>query len=532
MKRNSRFLFFYFQFSAFLAMMLLIAAMPAMTDPLLQQALPNGGKAVTPTQEDCGCDVPPPSGPQLWGTVNGIKIYDTEFKGILAPQIDPLLQKLKDLRVQGLDLLILSRILELEAKAAGSNRLDFISKNVDSKLKNPTDAEINAWIEKNPPPNPAEKTNATYRQSVAVILKDLKRQEEIKALAESLKKSHRLTLITNANTADAEGQRVLAVLDEAPIRRTDLDEFLKGQFYDLKKQIFEIRRQALDRKIFLILLEAEAMRQNLTIQVLVNREILDKAPMATTEQVEKFYNDNRPQIPQPLEQVRGNIANYLRQEAIKQQEQRLSQEYAKKAAIQYSLPGIIEPVYKINTQGRPSKGSASAAVTIIEFSDYQCPFCARIQPVIHQVLDLYPGKIRLVAREFPIVGHAYSRKAANAALSAHAQGKYFEYTALLYQNQLDLSESNLIKFAQAVGMDVARLKAELAEGKHERAIDEDVDEAKRVGLTSTPTFYINGRKLEILSLDGFKQAIERELATVAKPSGPRAGNSPAKTASQ
>jgi protein-disulfide isomerase len=509
--------------------LIFLMAPGACADPAPQYAVPPGSKPAAATQEDCGCDVPPPSGPQLWGTVNGVNLYDTEFKSLLAPQIDPLLQKLKDLRIQGLNLLIHSRILDREAKAAGINRIDFISRGVDPTLQNPTEAEMDAWIAKNPPQNPADKTVPAYRTRVSVFLKDQKRQEAIKVLAESLKKNHRLTLITNANTADAEGQRVLAVLDEDPIRRADLDEFLKSQLYDIKKQIFEIRKQALDRKIFLVLLEAEAGRRNLAAQVLVNQEILDKAPVATTEQVDKFYNENRAQIPQPLDQVRGNIANYLRQEALKQQEQRLMLELSKKASIQYSLPGIIEPVYKVGTEGKPVKGAIHAPVTIVEFSDYECPFCAKIQPVLKQILELYSGKVRLVAREFPIVGHVFARRAALAAESAFAQGKYFEYTALLYQNQQDLSEPNLIRFAQMTGMDIARLKADMAANRYERAIEEDVEEAKRVGLTSTPTFYINGRKLEILSLDGFKQAIDRELAAAAKaaPAAPNAA--PVKT---
>ncbi len=509
-----------------LQLLLAVTSLPAA--PIIPQAIPSGNKPATPTQEDCGCDVPPPSGPQLWATVNGVKVYDTEFKALLAPQIDPLLQKMKDLRIQGLDMLIQSRIIDKEAKKAGLSRLDFLSRNVDPKLKEATEAEIDAWNAKNPPQNPADKTVPAYRQRVSALLKDQKRQEETKALAESLKKNHRLTLISNANTADAEGQRVLAVLDEEPIRRMDLDEFLKSQLYDIKKQIFDLRKQAVDRRVFLIMLEGEAARRNLTPQVLVNQEILDKAPMATSEQVEKFYNDNRAQIPQPLEQVRGNIANYLRQDALRQQEQRLFLDFSKRATIQYSLPGIIEPVYKVGTQGRPAKGPATAPVTIVEFSDYECPFCARIQPVIKQILELYGSKVRLVAREFPIIGHTYARKAAQAAQSAFTQGKYFEYTALLYQNQQDLSEPNLIRFAQAVGMDIARLKADLAANRYDRIIEEDIEEAKRVGLTSTPSFYINGRKLEILSLDGFKQAIDRELAAAAKP----AATAPARPSTQ
>lgn len=503
--------------SGMLAFLLIYMASPSAAGAFFnQQPAPAAAKPTPRTAEDCGCDVAPVNvGPQLWVTVNGQKFYDTEFNDALAPQLNPLLQKLKDLRVQGVDSLVLDRILQKEAKAAGMDFLSFLRKFVNPKLKEPTDADVNAWIAKNPPQNPADSSSPLFRLRVAAFLKDAQRNDEIKALAESLKKNHRVTLITTANTPDAEGQRVLAMLDEEPIRRSDLDDFLKGQLYELKKQILDIRKQAVDRKIFPILLEAEAKKQSVPVQALVNKEILDKAPMATSPEIEAFYNANRGQIPQPLEQVRGNIANFLRQQAIQQQELRLIAELSKKAQIQYSLPGIIEPVFVISTKGKPSKGAPNAPITIVEFSDYECPYCARIQDTLPKVLALYPDKVRLVAREFPIIGHQYSRKAAQAAQSAFTQGKYFEYTALLYQNQVDLSEPNLMRFAQQVGMDIARLRADLSSGKYDPVIEEDVEEAKRVGLTSTPTFYINGRKLEILSLEGFKEAIDRELSRIS-----------------
>lgn len=474
----------------------------------------NAPKPKELTAEDCGCDVLPPAGPQIWATVLGQKFFDTDFKAALAPQIDPQIKKLKEMRLQGIDTLIIDRILEKEAGAVKLDVPSYIRKFVDPKVKDVTEAEINDWFAK----NPGGPTDSAARFRVKAWLKDQKRIETIKATAESMKKNHRISVMTAANTADAEGQRVLALLDEEPIRKADLDEFLKAQLYDIKKQIYNIRKMAVDQRAFPLLLEAEAKRRSTTVQILINTEILDKAPMATSQEIESVYYANK--FPKPLEQMRGEIANHLRQQAIAKQEQLLFADLAKKDPIQYSLPGIVEPTFKIETMGKPSKGSPNAPVTIVEFSDYECPYCAQIQPVLNQLLNLYAGKVRLVAREFPIVTHQFSRKASQAALSAHSQGKYFEYTALLYRNQLDLSEPALIRLAQQVGLNIAQLKADIAANRYDTAIDLDMDDAKRVGLTSTPTFFINGRRLEQITLQGFKEAIERELSRTSPAAAP------------
>lgn len=113
------------------------------------------------------------------------------------------------------------------------------------------------------------------------------------------------------------------------------------------------------------------------------------------------------------------------------------------------------PIQAISVDDDPVRGEPNAAVTIVEFTDFQCPSCAAMNPVLDEVLKSYGNKVRLVVRDFPLEMHANARKAAEAANAAHAQGKFFEYTALLFKRQDALDVPSLKKYATEIGLDRA-----------------------------------------------------------------------------
>jgi protein-disulfide isomerase len=495
---------------------LLLSILVTVTALLIQageppQTAPPQKPAAPATAEDCGCDETVAPGPQLWAVANGNKFFDTDLKASLAPQIDPLLKQLKDLRQQGLEDLINSKLIDKEAKAARLSRVELIQQRVESKLVPPTDADVQAFINKNKATLNRDPNSADLRRDVAIFLKDQNRVTGIRNYGLELRKKYQVTVLPEIGST-TDPNRVLAIVDQVPLRRSELEESIKGASYDLKLQILTLRQQAVDRKINQFLLEKEAQKRGVTLQALFSKEVLDKAPLVTVEQANQFYEANKSQFNQPLEIVRPNLMIWLRQQNIAKEEERLTADLRKGISINYSIPGVIEPVFVISTAGKPSTGPKDAPVVLIEFSDYECPRCAEIQSLVKQVLAAYPTKVRMVSREFPLSRHVYARKAAQAALCAFEQGKYWEYTALLYKNQLALDESYLMQYAALVGMDKANLAAHLKSGFHEKAVQEDLDEGLQVGVNGTPTFFINGKRLEDRSFEGFKQAIDRALA--------------------
>src|SRR6266481_6439118 len=153
-----------------------------------------------------------------------------------------------------------------------------------------------------------------------------------------------------------------------------------------------------------------------------------------------------------------------------------------------------------------------AQLTIIEFSDYQCPFCGRAESTVDEVMKHYGNKVRLVYRDFPLPMHPLARPASEAASCANAQGKFWEYHATLFANQTALGEDQLKVYAKNVGLDAAKFDQCLKDKPFKAAIDKDVADGEKVGVNGTPAFFINGRMLSgALPFDKFKEVIDEEL---------------------
>ena len=160
-----------------------------------------------------------------------------------------------------------------------------------------------------------------------------------------------------------------------------------------------------------------------------------------------------------------------------------------------------------------TKGIENSPVTIIEYSDYQCPYCARAEATIKDVLDEYGSKIYFVYKDFPLPFHNNAQKAAEASRCALEQGKYWEYHDLLFENQQSLDSNSLKKYAKNMGLEEAKFSNCLDSNKYADAVKQDIGEGQKAGVSGTPTFFVNG---EILvgaqPFDAFKEIIDKELA--------------------
>ena len=181
----------------------------------------------------------------------------------------------------------------------------------------------------------------------------------------------------------------------------------------------------------------------------------------------------------------------------------------KGATIEINLKEPDPPYYNIAIDDQPARGGATAAVTIVEFTDFQCPACSRTQPIIDEVVKEYGDRVKLVIRDYPLYTmHANALKAAEAAEAAREQGKYWEYTALLFKNQQALGPADLVEYARQVGMDLTKFQASLNSGKNLEKVQRDMQDGDKIGVSSTPTVFINGRRLKDKSKESMKAAIE------------------------
>lgn len=170
-------------------------------------------------------------------------------------------------------------------------------------------------------------------------------------------------------------------------------------------------------------------------------------------------------------------------------------------------------VHQIDIGSTPIKGKKDAPVTIVEFTDFQCPYCSRFHPVVEEVLAAYPDKVNFVLKNFPLPFHPQAKPAAKAALAAGEQGKYYEMVELLFKNNQQLSDAKYPELAKEIGLDVNKFTDDLKnkDSLWEEKIKADTDMAQKVEVRGTPTYFINGRKTMARDLDTYKKEIDEIL---------------------
>src|SRR5262249_14971527 len=214
----------------------------------------------------------------------------------------------------------------------------------------------------------------------------------------------------------------------------------------------------------------------------------------------------------PFDDVKEEIANFIKERKSESALKAYTDQLRAEAKVETMLPPAALPKVAVDAVG-PSKGTASAPVTIIEFSDYECPFCGKAEPMVKEILKQYDGKVRLVYREFPLQMHSHAQKAAEAALCAQDQGKYWELHEKLFENQRALEVSDLKGYAKDVGLDDARFSQCLDSGSKAKEVEASQKAGDEAGVNGTPAFFINGRPLfGAVPIDEMKQLIEAELA--------------------
>jgi protein-disulfide isomerase len=317
-----------------------------------------------------------------------------------------------------------------------------------------------------------------------------------------------------AKTAAAPGQP-LATVGDKTITQGDVEQHVAARLVEIDQERYEAIKQGLDELVAEELFAQEAKARGLTAEALEEQEVIGKTPEPTDADVQKVYDDNKDRLEgQTLDQIKPRIVAYLKGQTGMQRREAFITELKAKHKTTISLR---PPVVDVATAGRPEKGGANAPVTIVEFSDYECPFCKRAEGVVDQVMATYGDKVKVVFRDFPLPFHANARPAAEAANCANAMGKFWEYHGKLFANQNALTVDRLNGYAVELGLDPQKFSDCLAQKPHAAAIDKDIEDGQKVGVSGTPAFFINGRMLSgAQPFEKFKELIDEELAAAAK----------------
>ncbi len=305
--------------------------------------------------------------------------------------------------------------------------------------------------------------------------------------------------LTAPACADAKATPAAATGPDAPVAEVggkkitmaELEQALAPQLAEIDRQRRQILEQGLGGVIEQKILEAEAAKRGVSVEELFKSEIESKVGEVTDAEASAFYEANKARINRPLEQILPQVKAYL----ANQKRSALRDDLLAGLRAKYTPRVLLEPLRaEVAEAGSPAKGPADAPVTLIEFSDFQCPYCSRVLPSIRQAEQVYGDQLRFVFRQFPLVSiHPNAQKAAEASLCAFDQGKFWELHDAMFENQQELGVDQLKAKAAALGLDAAKFNSCLDSGEKAAKIASDTADGSALGVNGTPALFINGR---------------------------------------
>jgi protein-disulfide isomerase len=297
---------------------------------------------------------------------------------------------------------------------------------------------------------------------------------------------------------------------EIRARSGDQLDALETQYQLAKSKIL---RSSLDSILQDKTLGAEAKKAGKSVDELVAAEAGPAGFNPSNDEIVAWFKDNQDRLAgRTLEQVRSQIVDLLQKEHRKAAEQKLEDRLRaeRRVAVTY------EPFrLRFDNEKAPTRGKNDAPITLVEFSDFQCPYCQRMAPTLKQVAEKFPNEVRIIYRQFPITNlHPFAFKAAEASLCANEQGKFWELHDTMFSDQTKLSVSELKEDARRLGMDQKKFNACLDSGRYVEQVQNDSKEAQRSGVTGTPAVFLNGVMVDggAVSFSVLDAAIKKALA--------------------
>ncbi len=295
-----------------------------------------------------------------------------------------------------------------------------------------------------------------------------------------------VALLAAMGVAAAQDSQVVSEINGQKITRGELYQKEAGALLQKRYDFYQAEQKALDDLIARRLLDNEAARQHLTVEELLKRDVDSKVKDLTEEQLHTVYEVIAG--PEPFEAMRDKIRDSVRAARIKRARSLYLESLREKA----NVVVLLAPPRTDVTVGDAARlGPANAPVQLVEFADYQCPYCVKAYPEVRKLKAEFGDRISFVFKDFPLPMHPYAEKAAEAARCAGVQNKFWEFHDRLFTSN-DIDVPQLKKFAADLGLDTGKFGTCLDSGQQAAAVRKDAQEAQKIGLTGTPSFFLNG----------------------------------------
>jgi predicted DsbA family dithiol-disulfide isomerase len=320
-----------------------------------------------------------------------------------------------------------------------------------------------------------------------------------------------LNLLLSVIASAQAPETIVATVNRIDITQKQVDDSVTAQIYPLQQQLYAIRRAALENLITTKILESEAAARRVSIEELRKQLTLGEVNV-TRAQVEDAYKQNASFFAtmspdEARERLRLDLENQARMKHYRAGLDALRQKWT--VTMNFSPPVFVT---ELDDGVSPVRGAANPVVTIVEFSDFECPFCKQVQSVLKQLVETYGREVRLVFKHLPLEGHRNSLPAARAAYCAAEQDRFWQFHDALFAAG-NLSPPGFEQIAADLGLGLPRFHECVASERSRAAVVKDVEAAGRLRLDSTPSFVVNGKVIKgALSFAGFQKIVEQELS--------------------
>ena len=323
--------------------------------------------------------------------------------------------------------------------------------------------------------------------------------------------------LASVGSAQPGPEEPIARVAGQPIYEKDLMSVAGPKLLELRNQEYKIKSDALNTLIRKKLIEVEAKTRGLSSEELLKQEVDSKVADPSDDEAKGYFLAVKSGTTLPFDEIKSQVKRLLKKSEIQEARDKYADSLRDKAEVSILLqPAAAEVGY----DAARVKGNPDAPVTIVEFADFQCPFCKKTEATLRELLKKYDGQVKVAYRDFPLSQiHDHAEMAAEASHCALAQGKYWGMHDAMFADQAKLDESDLVKTAASLGMDQNAFESCLKSGKYKTAVQQDADAGARVGVDATPAFFINGESLNGAQPEAqFTTIIDRQLAAAGKSS--------------
>jgi len=325
-----------------------------------------------------------------------------------------------------------------------------------------------------------------------------------------------LTLVSECSAQtrpQGEANEPVAFVAGQPIYEKDLMSVAGPSLLDLHKQEYKTKSDALNQLIRGKLIEVEAKRKGLSSEEFLKQEVDSKIPDPSDEEAKGYYLAVKNQTTLPFDQIKSQVKQLLKNAEVEQAREKYAESLRDKTEVSILLQ---RPLVQVAYDPARVKGNADAPITIVEFADFQCPFCSKAQPLVNNVLAKYKDKVKLAYLDFPLSQiHQHAEAAAEASRCALEKGKFWQMHDAMFADQSKLDEAALVKMAMGLGLDQKSFESCLKSSKYKEVVQKDLQVGSQAGVNGTPTFFINGEFLSgVQSEADLAKIIDRQLSSL------------------